>query len=293
MTPKPHKTALVVEGGGMRSVFAAGVLHAFGKAGFDPFDLYIGTSAGACNLASHMAGQNDRNFYVLHHYSANPRFISMKRFLTGGHLMDLDWLWHKTITEYRLDLKTIFADPARQLLVTVTDVATGMPRYLIPTEETLEHYLKASCALPLIYRDFPEVDNRLVTDGGVTDAVPVQEAARRGATTIVVIRTRHHGYEKKQSMVTRLSAALFRKHPALCRAILNRAAAYQQSVAFMNNPPAGFRILQIAPDSTFQTRRLTRDRAILAADYKKAIHAGNVFVSAWQKQTAGDLHYQG
>jgi predicted patatin/cPLA2 family phospholipase len=50
------KSALIVEGGGMRSIFAAGVLHAFGKAGFDPFDLYIGVSAGACHLASHLAG---------------------------------------------------------------------------------------------------------------------------------------------------------------------------------------------------------------------------------------------
>jgi predicted patatin/cPLA2 family phospholipase len=44
------KSALVVEGGGMRGAFSAGVLHAFGKAGFYPYDMYIGVSAGACIL---------------------------------------------------------------------------------------------------------------------------------------------------------------------------------------------------------------------------------------------------
>lgn len=46
MSNNTDKSALVVEGGGMRGIFAAGVLHAFGKVGFDPFDLYIGVSAG-------------------------------------------------------------------------------------------------------------------------------------------------------------------------------------------------------------------------------------------------------
>ncbi|HQC20035.1 MAG TPA: patatin-like phospholipase family protein [Smithella sp.] len=91
------KKALVVEGGGMRGVFAAGVLNAFGSAGFDPFDMYLGVSAGACNLASHLAGQNDRNFDIIERYSIDGRFINWGRFLRGGHLMDLDWLWEQTI----------------------------------------------------------------------------------------------------------------------------------------------------------------------------------------------------
>ncbi len=36
MSEGKRKSALVVEGGGMRCIFAAGVLHAFSKAGFDP-----------------------------------------------------------------------------------------------------------------------------------------------------------------------------------------------------------------------------------------------------------------
>ena len=48
--------ALVVEGGGA-SIFAAGVLDEFLQEKFNPFDLFIGVSAGAVTLASYLAGQ--------------------------------------------------------------------------------------------------------------------------------------------------------------------------------------------------------------------------------------------
>ncbi|WP_202215042.1 patatin-like phospholipase family protein, partial [Klebsiella pneumoniae] len=51
------KLALVCEGGGQRGIFTAGVLDEFLKAGFNPFDLLIGTSAGAQNLSAYLCGQ--------------------------------------------------------------------------------------------------------------------------------------------------------------------------------------------------------------------------------------------
>ncbi len=53
------KTALVVEGGGMRSVFTAGVLDTFLEHGYDPFDLFIGSSAGSLNLSAFISGQKN------------------------------------------------------------------------------------------------------------------------------------------------------------------------------------------------------------------------------------------
>ena len=50
------KTALIVEGGAMRGAFSTGVLDGFLAEEFRPFDLYIGVSAGAANLAAFLAG---------------------------------------------------------------------------------------------------------------------------------------------------------------------------------------------------------------------------------------------
>lgn len=49
------KTALIAEGGGQRGIFTAGVLDAWLENDFDPFELFIGTSAGSQNLTSYLS----------------------------------------------------------------------------------------------------------------------------------------------------------------------------------------------------------------------------------------------
>jgi predicted patatin/cPLA2 family phospholipase len=56
------KRALVVEGGGMRGIFTAGVLDAFLQERFNPFNLFIGVSAGAVSIASYLSGQYQRYY---------------------------------------------------------------------------------------------------------------------------------------------------------------------------------------------------------------------------------------
>ncbi|WP_211210727.1 patatin-like phospholipase family protein [Hahella ganghwensis] len=51
----PSDSALVVEGGAMRGVLASGILDEFIHQSFNPFDMYLGVSAGAGNLAAYLA----------------------------------------------------------------------------------------------------------------------------------------------------------------------------------------------------------------------------------------------
>ena len=48
--------ALVVEGGAMRGIFAAGVLDAFLEKDYRDFDFAVGVSAGSTNLIGYLAG---------------------------------------------------------------------------------------------------------------------------------------------------------------------------------------------------------------------------------------------
>jgi len=281
MNDKP-KTALVVEGGGMRGIFAAGVLHAFGNAGFDPFDLYIGVSAGACHLASHLAGQNNRNFDITLRYSMSPEFINPWRFLQGGHLMDLDWMWEQTITNYRLNLKHLDEKLRRQnkeYLIVATSMETGEALYLRPDENTLENYLKISSSLPILYRNVLEVGGAKATDGGMADALPVHEAHRRGATDITVIRSRTTYYVKKESPVAlAIFSWYFRKYPRLVECFKKRAENYNASVQFIHHPPQGVCVTEIAPPAHLAVGRTTKDEAPLRTAYEAGIDHGNRFI---------------
>ena len=244
------RSALVVEGGGMRGVFSAGVLKAFGDAEFDPFDLYIGVSAGACNLASHLAGQYDRNLHIILKYSSTRRFISPWRFITGGHFIDLDWLWEITIRECRLDLNRIFRhleQNRKEYLITATSLESGEPVYLVPNIETLEHYIKISSALPVFYRNTLYTGFEFALDGGIADPIPVIEAYRRGAKRITVLRSRPPGYVKDRDFTAHLYSILFRKYPAMLKQMEQRHRIYMESVDFIKNPPAGVEIFEAAP----------------------------------------------
>ena len=74
------KTALIVEGGGMKCAYSAGVLDKFIDDNIT-FDYCIGVSAGSANALSFMAGQRDRNrrFYTDH--IDEPGYFGLKSFL--------------------------------------------------------------------------------------------------------------------------------------------------------------------------------------------------------------------
>ncbi|PKL41383.1 MAG: patatin family protein [Spirochaetae bacterium HGW-Spirochaetae-1] len=278
MTENENKglLALVAEGGGMRGIFTAGVLNSFGKCGYDPFDMYIGVSAGACNLASHLAGQFERNYFINTNYSLDRRFMNAGSFFRGGHYMDLDWLWEITIREYRLNLAVLFGKLERKrgpFLITATSAVSGRALYLEPREDSLEHYLKVSSSLPVLYRNMLETEQGPATDGGIADSIPVMEAYRRGATDITVIRTRPRGYVKRGGPSRVLLPVFFRKYPRLADAFRKRADAYMEAVKFMDNPPEGVRIREISPPR-MSVGRTCRDIELLNDLYARGIAAG-------------------
>ena len=53
-----YQAGLVLEGGGMKGVYTAGVLDFFTKKGIDFSHIY-GVSAGACHMCSYLSRQRD------------------------------------------------------------------------------------------------------------------------------------------------------------------------------------------------------------------------------------------
>ncbi|AGH44362.1 patatin [Paraglaciecola psychrophila 170] len=89
--------ALIAEGGGQRGIFTAGVLDAWLENDFDPFDLFIGTSAGSQNITSFLSGQKGYAERLISELSRRKRFYQLGRGLVGDNIVDLDWYFDKTI----------------------------------------------------------------------------------------------------------------------------------------------------------------------------------------------------
>ena len=87
-----EKSGLIVEGGGMKCAYSAGILDAFLDDNVT-FDYCMGVSAGAANTASYLAGQRGRNlrFYIEH--VKDPRYISIKNLIKTGSLFGLQYIY--------------------------------------------------------------------------------------------------------------------------------------------------------------------------------------------------------
>jgi predicted patatin/cPLA2 family phospholipase len=281
------RVAIVVEGGAMRGVFAAGVLDVFLERNFDPFDLAIGVSAGACNLASHLAGQHGRNRRSYVDLMTRREFIDARRLLGRRSVLDLDWLWDALADREPLDVDAIVRR-STEFVVVATSRVTGEAVYLRPGPADMFDALKASSALPVLYRRKIVVGGTSLVDGGVADPIPVEEAFRRGARDILVVRTRPAGAVKRYDLSARATAWQLRREPALAAAVRATAVRYQRSVAFLAQPPRGCRIVQVAPPVPLATKRTTQDRRALERDYELGRLAGEGGAAEFLKPVASD-----
>jgi predicted patatin/cPLA2 family phospholipase len=275
-------TALVVEGGGMRGVFSTGLLDGFLEHKFDPFHIYVGVSAGATSIAAYLADMHGRNRKIYTELSVGQEFMNLRRFLRGGHLMDLDWLWDVTISRMRLDLSRIYGKN-RPFLVGMTDVATGRAVYKETSADDLEQALKVSSALPVVYRGFPLIDGRPMTDGGVSDPIPVSEAIRRGAKRIMVVRTRSRDHRSRPDAMSCFVYWLLRRHPELQSTIRSHDRIYDETVALIRRPPDGVSIIEICPPESFRLGRFTRDVRALTEGYEQGRAMAGGAIARWEQ----------
>ncbi len=279
MTTNRPKHALVVEGGAMRGIFSAGVLDTLLEHQTLPFDFCLGVSAGSTSLASFLANQAGRTYTVITDYSCRPEFISLRRFLQGKHWLDLDWLWQITIDEYPINTKQLFSQPI-PLYVVTTNIETGQAHYIQANDENAVELLKASCSVPIAYRNYPVVDGVAMTDGGVADSIPVEKAYQMGAREITVVLSRPLGYVKKASKAPWLIKKMLRTYPKLAQAVLARAENYNRSIAFIQSPPTDCKINIIAPPSDFPVGRLTKDKTKLDIGYQMGLSAAQPLLGA-------------
>jgi predicted patatin/cPLA2 family phospholipase len=274
--------ALVVEGGAMRGIFSAGVLDAWIEAGHYPFDAAYGVSAGASNVSAYLAGMKGRNYKVYTDYMRRKPFVRPLRFLLGGHYMELDWLWEITRAEVPLDEDTILASPVDHRIV-VTRSDTGEAEYLFPAKNDFIELLKASSAVPVLYRSYPEIRGHRYSDGGIADPIPAERAWRDGARLITVLRSRPHGYRMERKRPSSIARHTLRDHPALFSALLRRPEVYNRQVAFLRNPPDGCEIREIKPPAEIGLDRLTTDGKLLETAYRAGLRAGEEYLKKFAR----------
>lgn len=263
-----NNTALVLEGGGLRGVFTCGVLDYFMDNGIR-FPFTIGVSAGACNGLSYMSGQRGRakasNIDLMDKY----HYVGFKYLFTQKCIMDFKLLFEEfpeKIIPY--DYDAYFSNPDRFVMVT-TNCITGKAEYFEEktSQERIMDIVRASSSLPFV-SPISYVDGIPMLDGGIADSIPVEYAMSQGYEKLVVVLTRNRGYRKKAGSMP-LAKAVYRKYPALQKALSERNAIYNRTMDLIERLEDEGRITVIRPLKPVDVSRMEKDTDKLRALYQE------------------------
>ena len=252
------KTALLCEGGGQRTMYGVGALQCF----FDrrvTFPYYIGVSAAAANLASHLAGHRDRceRFYT--EYVNRKEYMGLACLLKTGSFIDLNYIFD-VITNHEdcIDYDTLCA-VEDEICIVVTNALTGQAEYLgnRSFDERKCTALMASSALPVVCKPV-EIAGMPYFDGGVADSIPVERALADGCERVVAILSRPAGFQKQPEKGHWLYERILRKYPEIVKALSMRHERYIASLKLLEQLEEEGRAMIIRPRESMSINTLTR-----------------------------------
>ena len=220
------KLGAVDVGGGMRGIYAAGVMDRCLAEGI-VFDCCIGVSAGSANMASYLAGQEGRNYVFHHDYSFRKAYMSLGNFLRGKGYVDLNYIYgtlSNSDGENPLDYANIQANPA-QLLVVASDALSGQAVYFTKEDLRQDDYriLMASSCLPGANPPF-ELNGTLYYDGALADPVPIERAFQEGCDKVVLLLTRPRDVLRAPGKDPLIARMIQRRYPRAAENLRQRAA---------------------------------------------------------------------
>lgn len=271
-------TGLVLEGGGMRCAFTAGVLDFF----MDNqiwFPYTIGVSAGASNGISYISRQRGRSRYSYVDLMKEYKYVGLLPMLRGKGVIDMDFLFDVYPEKYYpFDYEQYFEAKGRFVIV-ASDCQTGQAKYYEEKSDPdrLLSIVRASCSLPVMC-PLAYVDGKPMVDGGVCDSIPLQKSISDGNRKNLVVLTRNKGYRKKDKDFY-LPGFIFREFPELREQLKLRYKRYNEQLDYVEALEEKGDVLVIRPTRKLEVTRTEKNVDKLSSLYTEGYEcAKSVFL---------------
>ena len=278
------KKGLVLEGGGIRGIFSAGVMDVLIEEGIK-FDGGIGVSAGAAFGCNYKSGQPRRAIRYNLKYAKDPRYSSVRSLLTTGDLFNAQFCYHDIPNKlYPFDWKAFRENPMEFYLV-CTDVETGKPVYHLCGDENeweMLEWFRASGSMPIVSR-VVEIGDQKLLDGGITDSIPLRFMEEKGYDRNVVILTRPANYVKEPASMMRVMSRVLQKYPETVQAMEKRHVVYNETLAYIRQREAGKYAFVIRPETDLDVGRVEHDRFKIREAYKAGRKAARKHLDALRR----------
>ena len=263
---KKEKTGLVLEGGGLRGIFTAGVLDFFLEKNIE-FDGCIGVSAGSCHACSYLSKQYKRAFNVSVDYLDDKRYCSMHSLITTGDLFGVDFVYGEIPNKLNPIDNEAFMKSRTRFQAVITNCRTGEAEYPdVKDFRTDTVYIRASSSLPFLSK-MVKINGKLYLDGGVSDSIPIKKSIENGNTKNIIIMTRDKKYRKKQSKLGKISAIRYKKYPKFVELMNTRFSRYNEILEYIYELERQGKVFIIQPETSLNLGRIEKNREKLTNVY--------------------------
>ncbi|MDU5823427.1 MAG: patatin family protein [Haemophilus parainfluenzae] len=201
-------TGLVLEGGGMRGMFTAGVLDALMGRHIE-IDKIIGVSAGALFGINYASNQKERALRYNLKYLKDKRYMGFHSLFTTGNIVNKDFAFYDL--PFNLDPfdQNEFEKSHIDFYLAATNIENGKAEYFKIENVFKEmEYFRATSAMPFVSQ-FVEINGQKYLDGGIADSIPFEKAQELGCDKIIVVLTqpienRYRTYNEQVEEIIRL-----------------------------------------------------------------------------------------
>ena len=262
------KKGLVLEGGGLRALFTAGVTDVMMENQIR-FDGLIGVSAGATFGCNYKSGQVGRALRYNITFKDDPRYMSWRSFLKTGDLVGAEFSYHVLPNQLDIFDYEAYCQNPMEFHVVCTDAETGEAVYkrLDRMDDEGLDWIRASASMPIVSRPVP-LEGRKLLDGGIVNSIPLKHFQELGFERNIVVLTQPKGFFKKRTKLMPLFRLTMRKYPAIIKAMSRRHLMYNEQLQYLAEEEQKGNVLLIYPEDALPIGRTEQNEEKMRKVYQ-------------------------
>ena len=267
------KVGLVLEGGGMRALFTAGVLDALLDIKELDIDGIVGVSAGALFGVNYVSGQKERAIRYNKKYARDKRYMGFYSWITTGNAVNEEFAFYEI--PFKLDVfdQEKFKQSKIDFYVVMTNVESGKPEYVLIKDVFKQmEYLRATSALPFASKII-EINGKKYLDGGISDSIPIDYCEDLGYDKIILVLTRPKNTHKEDKL-NFLYKLVYRKYPNLVERLINMGKDYEIVLKKIKDLENKNKIFVIRPPQVLKIGRLEKNEDKIQNVYDIGLNTG-------------------
>ena len=267
------KIGLVLEGGGMRGLFSAGVLDALLELKELSVNGIVGVSSGALFGVNYVSKQKERAVRYNKKYADDKRYMGLHSWITTGNAVNKDFAFYELPCKLDVFDNEAFKKAETDFYVVMTNVESGKPEYVLIEDAFAQmEYLRATSALPFASKII-EINGKKYLDGGISDSIPIDFCESLGYDKIIAVLTRPEGTYKEDKLGF-LYKLVYRKYPNLVNSLLNMATDYEKVLAKIKDLENKGKIFVVRPPEVLKIGRLEKNRNKIQKVYDTGLNTG-------------------